>query len=157
MSGTTSPAGAPRTSPTASPTAGSPGGFMPRPTTHFISPGNTNPGGRGPRCGGHPPSRQPVHWSRFMNVVGQRELPRLDREVPGVTYRIPTPGLKVEGGMVHCSVELPGFTLRYTTDGGEPTARSSLVRGPIPLRGTIRVAAFNTTDRQGHAARLSAP
>jgi len=96
-------------------------------------------------------------WSRFMNVVGQRELPRLDREVPGVTYRIPTPGLKVEGGMVHCSVELPGFTLRYTTDGGEPTARSSLVRGPIPLRGTIRVAAFNTTGRQGHAARLSAP
>src|SRR6059036_2462733 len=96
-------------------------------------------------------------WSRFMNVVGQRELPRLDREVPGVTYRIPTPGLKFEGGMVHCSVELPGFTLRYTTDGGEPTARSSLVRGPIPLRGTIRVAAFNTTGRQGHAARLSAP
>src|SRR5437870_4912896 len=47
-------------------------------------------------------------WSRFMNVVGQRELPRLDREVPGVTYRIPTPGLKVEGGMVHCSVQLPG-------------------------------------------------
>ncbi len=92
-----------------------------------------------------------------MNVLGQRELPRLDREVPGVNYRIPTPGLKVEDGVVRCSVELPGFILRYTTDGSEPTVRSALVRGPIPLRGTVRVAAFNTTGRKGHTARLTAP
>jgi hexosaminidase len=96
-------------------------------------------------------------WSRFVNVLGQRELPRLDREVPGVNYRIPTPGLKAQGGMVLCSVELPGFTLRYTTDGSEPTVRSALVRGPIPFRGTVRVAAFNTTGRKGHTARLTAP
>jgi hexosaminidase len=96
-------------------------------------------------------------WSRFVNVLGQRELPRLDREVPGVNYRIPTPGLKVEGGMVRCSAELPGFTLRYTTDGSEPTVRSAEVRGPIPFRGTVRVAAFNTTGRKGHTARLTAP
>ncbi len=96
-------------------------------------------------------------WSRFMNVVGKRELPRLDREVPGLNYRIPTPGLKAEGGMVRCSVELPGFTMRYTTDGSEPTVRSSVVRGPIPFRGTVRVAAFNTAGRKGHTARLTAP
>ncbi|HLQ68879.1 MAG TPA: family 20 glycosylhydrolase [Gemmatimonadales bacterium] len=96
-------------------------------------------------------------WSRFVNVVGQRELPRLDREVPGLNYRIPTPGLKLEGGAVHTSMELPGFTLRYTTDGTEPTVRSAVVRGPIPLRGTVRVAAFNTTGRKGHTARLTAP
>jgi len=93
-------------------------------------------------------------WSRLVNVVGKRELPRLDREVPGLTYRIPTPGLKVDGGVVRCSVELPGFTLRYTTDGSEPTVRSPEVRGPIPWRGTVRVAAFNTTGRKGHTARL---
>jgi hexosaminidase len=96
-------------------------------------------------------------WSRFANVVGQRELPRLDREFPGVNYRIPTPGLKVEGGVVHCSVELPGFTLRYTTDGSEPTARSAPVRGPISFRRTVRVAAFNTTGRKGYTASLAAP
>jgi len=93
-------------------------------------------------------------WSRVVNVVGKRELPRLDREVPGLAYRIPTPGLKVDGGVVRCSVELPGFTLRYTTDGSEPTVRSPEVRGPLPWRGTIRVAAFNTTGRKGHTARL---
>jgi hexosaminidase len=96
-------------------------------------------------------------WSRFVNVVGQRELPRLDREIAGLNYRIPTPGLHVDGGMVQCSVELPGFTLRYTTDGSEPTARSAVVSGPIPLRGTVRVAAFNGAGRKGQTARVSAP
>ena len=90
-------------------------------------------------------------------MVGQRELPRLDREVPSLVYRIPTPGLKSDGGTVRCSVELPGFTLRYTTDGSEPGARSPVVRGPIPLRGTIRVAAFNAMGRKGHTASLKAP
>src|SRR5207247_2554779 len=94
-------------------------------------------------------------WSRFVNVLGQRELPRLDREVAGVNYRIPTPGLRAQGGVVSCSLELPGFTLRYTTDGSEPTVRSALVRGPIPFRGTVRVAAFNTTGRKGHTAHLT--
>jgi hexosaminidase len=96
-------------------------------------------------------------WSRFVNVLGQRELPRLDHEVPGTGYRIPTPGLRVEGGVVLSSVELPGFTLRYTTDGGEPTPRSPEVRGPIPFRGTIRVAAFDTSGRKGRTASLTAP
>jgi len=96
-------------------------------------------------------------WSRLVNVVGKRELPRLDREVPGLNYRIPTPGLHVDGGMVRASLELPGFTLRYTTDGSEPAARSAMVSGPIPFRGTIRVAAFNAAGRKGQTARVSAP
>jgi hexosaminidase len=96
-------------------------------------------------------------WSRFVNVLGKRELPRLDREVPGIGYRIPTPGLMAQEGMVRASVELPGFTLRYTTDGREPTVRSALVRGPIPWRATVRVAAFSTTGRKGHTATLKAP
>jgi hexosaminidase len=96
-------------------------------------------------------------WSRLVNVVGKRELPRLDREVPGLNYRIPSPGLRIQGGSVYSSLELPGFTLRYTTDGSEPDARSPVVRGPIPLRGTIRVAAFNATGRKGHTASIKAP
>jgi len=94
-------------------------------------------------------------WSRLVNVVGKRELPRLDREVPDLNYRIPTPGLKVESGRVYTSVEIPGFTLRYTTDGSEPTVRSALVSGPIDIRGAreIRVAAFNGSGRKGLTAR----
>ncbi|PYO89537.1 MAG: beta-hexosaminidase [Gemmatimonadetes bacterium] len=96
-------------------------------------------------------------WSRFVNVIGQRELPRLDREVPGLNYRIPTPGLKVEGGTVRASLEIPGLTLRYTTDGSEPTTRSAVVSGPIPARGTLRVAAFNAAGRKGRTAQVTAP
>jgi hexosaminidase len=95
-------------------------------------------------------------WSRFVNQVGKRELPRLDREVPGISYRIPTPGLEPDGGSVRASLELPGFTLHYTTDGSEPTARSPVVHGPIPLHGTISVAAFSATGRKGHTAHLTA-
>jgi hexosaminidase len=96
-------------------------------------------------------------WERFVNLVGKRELPRLDRELPGFNYRIPTPVLRVDGGQVYATIELPGFTLRYTIDGSAPTARSEVVRGPIPLRGTVSVAAFNSTGRAGQVARIPAP
>jgi hexosaminidase len=96
-------------------------------------------------------------WGRLVNVVGKRELPRLDRDMPGLNYRIPTPGLKVQGGMVYTSMELPGFTLRYTTDGSDPGVRSPVVTGPIPFRGTVSVAAFNSGGRKGLTARVTAP
>ena len=96
-------------------------------------------------------------WSRLANVVGKRELPRLDREAPELTYRVPKPGLKVNGGAVYSSIALPGFMLRYTTDGSEPTLKSPVVRGPIPARGTVSVAAFSTNGRKGATARVSSP
>jgi hexosaminidase len=95
-------------------------------------------------------------YSVFANVVGQRELPRLDRETPAWLYRIPKPGLAVVGGQVRVSLEIPGFPLRYTTDGTEPTVKSPLVRGPIPVASDVRVAAFDTNGRKGHTARLAA-
>jgi hexosaminidase len=96
-------------------------------------------------------------WSVFVNVLGKRELPRLDREVPGLRYRIPTPGLAVVDGQVRASLEIPGFVLRYTTDGSDPGLRSPEVHGPIPLGTGVRVAAFDTTGRKGHTAKLTAP
>jgi len=96
-------------------------------------------------------------WSALVNVLGKRELPRLAREVPGLSYRIPTPGLAVVDGQVRCSLEIPGFVLRYTTDGSEPSTKSPEVRGPIPAVGVVRVAAFDTTGRKGHDAKITAP
>jgi len=95
-------------------------------------------------------------WSEFVSVVGKRELPRLDRESPGLDYRIPTPGLKGVDSAVRCSLGMPGFVLRYTTDGSEPTTRSPEVRGPIAAKGLVRVAAFAATGRKGHTAEIAA-
>ena len=75
---------------------------------------------------------------------------------PGTTGS-PTPGLSVVDGQVRCSLEIPGFVLRYTTDGSEPTAKSPEVRGGIPLARDVRVAAFDATGRKGHTARLTTP
>ena len=93
-------------------------------------------------------------WSRFANVLGKRELPGLDHEGRIVNYRIPTPGLKIVGGAVRCNLQLPGFILRYTTDGTEPTATSPAVQGPIAAGGVVRVAAFNGRGRKGATATI---
>jgi hexosaminidase len=94
-------------------------------------------------------------WSSFANVVGKRELPRLDRESPAWSYRIPMPGLAVVDGQLRASLEIPGFVLRYTTDGSEPTVKSPELRGPIPLAPDVRVAAFASNGRKGYTARLT--
>jgi hexosaminidase len=94
-------------------------------------------------------------YSVFANVVGKRELPRLDLETPAWPYRIPKPGLREEGGQVRASLEIPGFVLRYTTDGSEPTAKSPQLHGPAPVAPQMRVAAFDTNGRKGHTAKLT--
>jgi hexosaminidase len=96
-------------------------------------------------------------WSRFVNMLGKRELPRLDRDGWRLNYRIPTPGLKVIDGAVHANLQLPGFTLRYTTDGSEPTVSSPAVQGPIAAAGIVRVAAFNGLGRKGATAVVRLP
>jgi hexosaminidase len=93
-------------------------------------------------------------WSGFVNVLGQRVLPRLDLERGDVRYRIAPPGMAVEGGKVLVNHALPGLTLRYTTDGTPPTVRSKPVTGPIAAKGVIQAAAFDRTGRAGLVARI---
>ncbi|WP_229258355.1 family 20 glycosylhydrolase [Duganella rivi] len=93
-------------------------------------------------------------WSGFVNVLGQRVLPRLDLERGDVAYRIAPPGMVVEGGKVLVNHVLPGLTLRYTTDGTLPTVQSKPVTGPITAKGVIQAAAFDRTGRAGLVARI---
>jgi hexosaminidase len=96
-------------------------------------------------------------WSVFVSVLGRRELARLDRETPAWAYRIPRPGLAVVDGQARASLEIPGFALRYTTDGSEPGVRSPELRGPVPPARGLRVAAFDRNGRKGHTAKLTSP
>lgn len=86
-------------------------------------------------------------WSVFVNVVGKRELPRLDYFAGGFHYRIPAAGAVVENGKVRVNLQLPGLSIRYTTDGTEPTPQSSLYSGPIADKGVIKIRVFNRKGR----------
>jgi hexosaminidase len=96
-------------------------------------------------------------WSGFVNLLGQRLLPRLDLERQDVRYRIAPPGLMLEGGKVLVNHAIPGLALRYTTDGRAPTAASPLVNGPIAAKRVIRAAAFDRNGRSGAVARIVNP
>ncbi|WP_230027382.1 family 20 glycosylhydrolase [Massilia sp. Bi118] len=93
-------------------------------------------------------------WSGFVNALGQRVLPRLDLEQPAVAYRIAPPGLMLDGEQVLVNHVLPGITLRYTSDGSDPTAASKPVTGPIAEHGLIKVAAFDRSGRPGLVASI---
>ncbi|MGV7963489.1 beta-N-acetylhexosaminidase [Photorhabdus tasmaniensis] len=55
-------------------------------------------------------------WIQFANLIGQRELVKLDRA--GIAYRLPVPGAKVKRGVLKANIALPGLVIQYSTDGG---------------------------------------
>ncbi|HLL95292.1 MAG TPA: family 20 glycosylhydrolase [Spirosoma sp.] len=94
-------------------------------------------------------------WSEFINTVGKRELPRLDVYAGGYEYRIPAVGAKVINGKVAANVQFPGLTIRYTTDGTEPTLQSPIYTEPVASTGTIKFKVFNAAGRAGQTVSIS--
>lgn len=88
-------------------------------------------------------------WSIFVNVLGKKELPRLDYYSGGFKYRIPPVGAIIEAGQVKANIQQPGFVIRYTTDGSEPTINSEIYTKPIEVKGKIILAAFSNNGRKG--------
>lgn len=107
-----------------------------------------------------PARRRMLHaraWSRFANQLGKQVLPRLSAEFPDLHYRIPPPGLQRVGDRVLANHQFPGFTLRYSADGTEPTTDSPPVTGPISARGILAVAAFDRNGRRSRSLRIANP
>ena len=93
-------------------------------------------------------------WNRFVNQLGQRELPRLDFLLGGVHYRIPTPGGIREKGIVKANMPYPGFTLRYTIDGTEPTSKSPVYSGAVQTDQLVKLRAFDSRGRGSFVAEV---
>jgi len=86
-------------------------------------------------------------WNRFANMVGHREMPRLDYLFGGYLYRLPPPGALIKEGMLYANVDFPGLTIRYTTDGSEPDARSPVYTVPVKVEGEVILKSFDTRGR----------
>ncbi|GAB2639005.1 beta-N-acetylhexosaminidase [Vibrio panuliri] len=54
-------------------------------------------------------------YNRFANVLGQRELAKLEKA--GIDYRLPVPGAKIENGQLAMNSAFPGIELQYSIDG----------------------------------------
>lgn len=98
-----------------------------------------------------------VAWNEFANRLGQQELPRLDGLLGGVAYRLPPPGASIKEGVLRANVEFPGLSIRYTTDGTDPTAASPLYTGPAPVTGTVRLRTFDTRGRGSRTIHVDGP
>lgn len=60
-------------------------------------------------------------WQRFANVLGQRELAKLDKR--GIHYRLPVPGARIIAGKLHANIALSGLTIEFSTDEGKTWRR----------------------------------
>lgn len=88
-------------------------------------------------------------WTMFSNVLAKRELPRLDNYAGGFKYRIPQPGVIRQDNKLIVNSSLPGFKIRYTTEGSRPRAYNTLYMGSIPFNPKLKIALFNTSNRIG--------
>lgn len=79
-------------------------------------------------------ARRDADWVAFANLLGGRELARLD--AAGVAYRIPTVGAAVEGGRLKANVEFPGLPIEYRVAGGpwRPYVEGTAVTGRVEVR-----------------------
>lgn len=91
-------------------------------------------------------------YADFKIRVGLIEFPKLDEG--GWNYRIPPVGVKISDGEVYSNTEFPGFNIRYTTNGKEPTAKDKLYTRPLKEKGMIKLRAFNGKGRGGNTTTV---
>ena len=94
-------------------------------------------------------------WSNFANILGKRELPRLDNINNGYGYRIPQPGVTYQDGKYLANMQFPGFVIRYTTNGNDPDAKSPVYNGNVTI--TSDRVKFRAFDTKGRGSNVSEP
>lgn len=65
----------------------------------------------------------------YYEKISKSEMPYWAKN--GINFRLPQPGLLVKDGNLYANVAIDGAEVRYTTDGSEPTAQSTLWKEPV--------------------------
>ncbi|KLV09190.1 beta-N-acetylhexosaminidase [Photobacterium aquae] len=84
-------------------------------------------------------------WARFANILGQRELAKLD--AAGIQYRVPVPGATVKNGVLAMNISMPGLALEYSTDSGETWKRYQAENQP-KVKGKVQVRAVSADGKR---------
>ena len=67
--------------------------------------------------------------------IAEIELPRLAAD--GFNFRVAQPGIKIVEGKLYANSPIPQAEIRYTTDGSEPTATSTLWEAPVDCSASV--------------------
>ncbi|AJJ10377.1 chitobiase [Yersinia rohdei] len=88
-------------------------------------------------------------WQRFANIMGQRELAKLDKS--GVAYRLPVPGARVVGGILEANLSLPGLIIEFSTDGGKQWQQYD-AKVPTKVSGEVLIRATSPDGKRSSRA-----
>tara|TARA_B100001250_G_scaffold153439_2_gene131782 strand:+ start:814 stop:3411 length:2598 start_codon:yes stop_codon:yes gene_type:complete len=91
-------------------------------------------------------------WNIFANTIAKKDLPRLYSIFGGFNYRIPSPGALIENGLLKANTEFPGLEIRYTMNGSDPTANSTLYEKPVKVTKNVKLRSF---DSAGNSSQIS--
>jgi len=88
-------------------------------------------------------------WNVFSSKLGFFEFKRLAHVKGGLNYRIAPAGAVIKEGLLHVNSAYPGFEIRFTVDGSEPTVESPLYTEPAAVeKGVeVRLKVFNVAGR----------
>jgi hexosaminidase len=88
-------------------------------------------------------------WIRFANLVGQRELQKLD--LASIDYRLPVPGAKIENGKLVANIVFPGLTIEYSTNQGKNWHRYT---EPVGIRKGETVSVRSVSPNHKRTSRI---
>lgn len=84
-------------------------------------------------------------WQRFANLLGQRELAKLDKS--GIHYRLPVPGARIVAGKLEANIALPGIAIDYSLDEGKSWQRYDQAAQP-EVKGKAMVRAVSSDGKR---------
>ena len=98
-----------------------------------------------------------VAWNHFSNQLGQRSLPLMSALYPSVAYDLPKPGGVITQGKLNVRQKFPGLTVRYTTDGSNPTTSSPVYTAPVVLgpEDKVILRSFDANGRGGRSIQVN--
>lgn len=88
-------------------------------------------------------------WNQFANLLGQRELAKLDAAL--VDYRLPVPGAKIENGKLIANIVFPGLSIEYSIDKGQQWHH---YQGPVSVNHDDTILLRSVSPNQKRKSRI---